>query len=252
MRSVSTLVTLVHLFVDPYFFARNIGGTNHICLLLGSLLLPAAYIWSQLLPFNGIICYMTHLSSYFYCVFIRYSMLNCSIFSLSSSKYVTVTWSWRIHCWMVVLLLAWRYVISAILRCLPNQVHYCSRFFYMNTLHLTSFKWFTRNLGQCSSGYIMYFMVLWLSLQHSRISITLWACCIHSSFLINHDTHSSFLQSSVLHSQPKSTVGTPAYIAPEVLLKKEYDGKVHNFSSYIDILEVCIIVHPICNLVSGT
>lgn len=36
----------------------------------------------------------------------------------------------------------------------------------------------------------------------------------------------SFSQSSVLHSQPKSTVGTPAYIAPEVLLKQEYDGKV--------------------------
>lgn len=33
-------------------------------------------------------------------------------------------------------------------------------------------------------------------------------------------------QSSVLHSQPKSTVGTPAYIAPEVLLRQEYDGKV--------------------------
>ncbi|KAI8540832.1 hypothetical protein RHMOL_Rhmol08G0015400 [Rhododendron molle] len=34
-----------------------------------------------------------------------------------------------------------------------------------------------------------------------------------------------YSKSSVLHSQPKSTVGTPAYIAPEVFSRKEYDGK---------------------------
>jgi serine/threonine-protein kinase SRK2 len=33
-------------------------------------------------------------------------------------------------------------------------------------------------------------------------------------------------KSLVLHSGPKSTIRTPAYIAPEVLSSKEYDGKV--------------------------
>ncbi|KAF3570647.1 hypothetical protein F2Q69_00061477 [Brassica cretica] len=36
--------------------------------------------------------------------------------------------------------------------------------------------------------------------------------------------------SSILHSQPKSTVGTPAYIAPGILLRQEYDGKDLNLS----------------------
>ncbi|XP_010937485.1 serine/threonine-protein kinase SAPK2-like [Elaeis guineensis] len=35
-----------------------------------------------------------------------------------------------------------------------------------------------------------------------------------------------YSKSLVWNSQPKSTVGTPAYIAPEVIIRKEYDGKI--------------------------
>ena len=35
-----------------------------------------------------------------------------------------------------------------------------------------------------------------------------------------------YSKSAVFDSQPKSTVGTPAYIAPEVLSRKQYDGEV--------------------------
>ena len=34
------------------------------------------------------------------------------------------------------------------------------------------------------------------------------------------------LQSALFDSQPKSTVGTPAYIAPEVLSRKQYAGEI--------------------------
>ncbi|KAK1378592.1 hypothetical protein POM88_025336 [Heracleum sosnowskyi] len=36
----------------------------------------------------------------------------------------------------------------------------------------------------------------------------------------------SYSKSSLLNSRPKSTVGTPTYIAPEVLSRHEYDGNV--------------------------
>ncbi|GLU02950.1 hypothetical protein SLE2022_201790 [Rubroshorea leprosula] len=35
-----------------------------------------------------------------------------------------------------------------------------------------------------------------------------------------------YSKSSLLHSRPKSTVGTPAYIAPDVLSRREYDGRL--------------------------
>ncbi|CAI9269003.1 unnamed protein product [Lactuca saligna] len=35
-----------------------------------------------------------------------------------------------------------------------------------------------------------------------------------------------YSKSLLLHSIPKSTVGTPAYVAPEVLFRREYDGKL--------------------------
>lgn len=56
-------------------------------------------------------------------------------------------------------------------------------------------------------------------------------------------------QSSVLHSQPKSTVGTPAYIAPEVLLRQEYDGKVQTLHELLDSNILVILGHGAENLI---
>lgn len=87
----------------------------------------------------------------------------------------------------------------------------------------------------------------WCSLLNRKFSWFNWICIYFYLLLLAHSDLVSSFQSSVLHSQPKSTVGTPAYIAPEVLLKKEYDGKVMLWlSHFLPQVTRCCIYASIC------
>jgi len=71
------------------------------------------------------------------------------------------------------------------------------------------------------SSYLIFSKLHVLSCRYSCLVISY--ICLFVNFPNEFNIR---MQSALLHSQPKSTVGTPAYIAPEVLSRKEYDGKV--------------------------
>ncbi|KAM1457388.1 hypothetical protein ACFX13_035433 [Malus domestica] len=115
---------------------------------------------------------------------------------------------------------------------LISGVSYChARCEYI--VYLCFFCFFLITNTRFLSGYIVLYSYLKqvchrdLKLENTLLDGSpaprLKICDFGHSKYSNFDYFSKF---HMMHSQPKSTVGTPAYIAPEVLLKKEYDGKI--------------------------
>ena len=67
---------------------------------------------------------------------------------------------------------------------------------------------------------------LWDAVCHLFSSAAKYCIALVQSSTQQAETAPGTLQSAVFDSQPKSTVGTPAYIAPEVLSRKQYDGEI--------------------------
>lgn len=165
------------------------------------------------------------------------------------SKYAIVTWNWRIHYWTEAQLLVWRFVILGTPRYKMLFLFLWLSLFVLLLIYETEHLMFRSKTKSCLLVYlkVINWMIIWLCRVFFfsfflLVRIDFLICSLAWWYLFNisllllfvilwifvyyHFDMIWFSQSSVLHSQPKSTVGTPAYIAPEVLLKKEYDGKV--------------------------
>lgn len=98
----------LRLVCNVSLFCSSLNSFLFLVYISGSILLSAAYIWSQLLSCHGMQWYNVLVNSSSH---VFYSVYSCFEFCLWS-KFAIATWSWRTHCWTEVLHLAWKFVTS--------------------------------------------------------------------------------------------------------------------------------------------